>query len=416
MKKILLKSIFVLCMMGALVGCTKNIDTKVSENLMAEIEKTEVDTKDKLNEENNKKIRVFSLEVFKKSLDTEGKNTMVSPVSVMYALAMTYNGADGETLQEFVDTLGLSMEDINGYAKAYKDALKVGENEINLANSIWIKENGGFTPNQDFLQINKNYYDAEIFKSPFDQKTVEDMNMWVDKNTQGRIKKIIEEIPENPIMYLLNAVAFKGKWETPYNPDETYEDNFKLEDSTEIKKEFMFEKLEQYIEGENEKGFIKDYKDGDYFFVALLPNEGTSIQDYILSLNGEKISSLIQGVKNEEVETLLPKFKSEYSLSLVNPLNNMGIKTGFSEENADFSKAGESAENIFISDVFHKTFIDLNEEGTEAAAVTGVTLGTESVAEEVNSVYLDRPFVYMIVDKTNKIPLFIGAFTGLEQE
>lgn len=416
MKKILLKSIFVLCMMGALVGCTKNIDTKVSENLMAEIEKTEVDTKDKLNEENNKKIRAFSLEVFKKSLDTEGKNTMVSPVSVMYALAMTYNGADGETLQEFVDTLGLSMEDINGYAKAYKDALKVGENEINLANSIWIKENGGFTPNQDFLQINKNYYDAEIFKSPFDQKTVEDMNMWVDKNTQGMIKKIIEEIPENPIMYLLNAVAFKGKWETPYNPDETYEDNFKLEDSTEIKKEFMFEKLEQYIEGENEKGFIKDYKDGDYFFVALLPNEGTSIQDYILSLNGEKISSLIQGVKNEEVETLLPKFKSEYSLSLVNPLNNMGIKTGFSEENADFSKAGESAENIFISDVFHKTFIDLNEEGTEAAAVTGVTLGTVSVAEEVNSVYLDRPFVYMIVDKTNKIPLFIGAFTGLEQK
>lgn len=358
----------------------------------------------------------YAIELFKRSNSVDG-NTLVSPVSVMLALGMTANGADGETLKAFEEVLGkgMSIDEINAYYKSYVDSLpNTEESKLTIANSIWIKNLTDLDVSSDFLRTNKNYYNSHIYKTDFNKETVDDINKWVSDNTDGMIEIIINEIPSETLMMLINAIAFDAEWVDVYEEDQVRDTDFTKADGSIQSVEGMYGSENVYIEDEDTTGFIKEYKNG-YSFVALLPDEGISIEDYVADMTGEKYRALMDNKQSVLTHTMIPKFKYEYSVEMDEILKDMGIKDAFSSKAADFSNmAGYEGGNIYIGKVLHKTFIEMGEKGTRAAAVTAVMMdcGT-AMPEEYKEVYLDRPFVYMIVDNETNTPIFIGTVTEI---
>lgn len=409
-----MKKILILILVGLLImtGCGVNNSASISEatDIMKDVSRKDVDTSDKLTKENNIKVTDFGVDILKNSFG-EDDNTLISPISVIYALGMTANGADGNTLSEMEDTFGLSVDELNGYLNAYLKTLASSEGaKFNIANSIWIREDENLKPSEDFLQKNKDYLDAKIYEAKFNIDTAKEINNWVSDNTSGLIDSIIDEISDDAMMYLINALALTAEWESPYSEDQVIEDDFTKIYNEKEKTEFMFSKLNSYIEGENETGFLKYYKDRKYAFAALLPNEDININDYVKSLNGEKVNSLLSEVEDKETLTTIPKFESEFSYILNDSLKSMGIKKAFSPEESEFSKMGA---DLFISSIIHKTYISVHELGTEAGAVTAVIMEATSMPmEEPKEVFLNRPFVYMIIDTENNVPLFLGTYNG----
>ncbi len=367
--------------------------------------------------ENNADATNFAVELFKQSFDGES-NTLISPLSVMSALAMTAGGAENNTLAEFEAVLGMPREELNAYMKAYVDSLPSDEKyKLHLANSIWFTDDEGFTVNESFLQNNADGYGADIYKAPFDNSTVNDINNWVNKNTDGMIPEVIDRIPSDTVMYLVNALAFDAEWSDIYEEYQVREGEFTNLDGTKSEVEFMISGEGTYISDENATGFIKYYNGGKYAFAAFLPNEGISVNDYIASLTGERVASMLNNSVGCSVTAKLPKFEYDYSTEMSGVLKAMGMTDAFDFDAADFSGIGTSENgNIFISNVIHKTHISVAEKGTKAGAVTVVEMRAEGAAiavEPPKEVFLDRPFVYMIIDTENNVPFFIGAVTNL---
>ncbi len=353
----------------------------------------------------------FAVRLFQKALDAN-ENTMISPVSVLYALAMTANGAKGDTLAEMEAVLGTSISDLNAYLKAYMDALPNGDKyKLSIANSIWLTNDERFTAKPNFLQTNADYYGAGIFQVPFNDATCRDINNWVKKNTDGMIKEILDEISPYAVMYLVNAMAFDAEWKDIYKDTQVCDGVFTTEDGDEQKVEMMHSEERYYLEDENATGFIKHYADSKYAFVALLPKEGMSVAEYIQTLTGEGIASMLANPRQTSVQATMPKFESEYSVEMSEILKAMGMQDAFDSQTADFTGLGTStAGNIFISRVLHKTYIAVDERGTKAGAATVVEMADgAAMIEEVREVVLDRPFVYMIIDCEANLPLFIGT-------
>jgi serine protease inhibitor len=353
----------------------------------------------------------FSIDLFKKSY-TKGKNSLVSPASVYLALGMTANGTGGNTLKEFEAVLGkgMNMKELNAYYSTLMGKFMNSEiDKVNIANSIWYRNDNNLKIKGEFLQTNADYYKASAYKADFNSKqTVEDINNWVKANTGGQIDKIVDNIKERTVMYLINAVNFDAQWEKPYEKESVRKDNFELQDGSKKSADLMYSKEYGYIKDDNAQGFMKRYKDGKYSFVALLPNEGVSIDSYVASLSGSKFISLLNDKTKEEVVTALPMFKSEYSIELVEPLKQLGLKECFNSGKADFSKMVNGTENNpYVSEVLHKTFISVDTKGTKAGAATKVT--TQAASAPMKSIILNRPFVYAIVDNETNLPLFIGT-------
>ena len=358
----------------------------------------------------------FSVRLFQACL-TEGKNTLVSPLSVLYALAMTANGAQGETLAQMETVLGLPLEELNACLYAYRQTLSEREDsQLNIANSIWLKEDGSLQVKEDFLSANAAWYDAGVYQAPFDKSTVQDINAWVEDHTGGLIQDILDDIPESAVLYLINALVFDAQWQSIYYDYQVQEGTFTKEDGTQQETEFMYSNEYAYLEDDSATGVMKDYAGGTYAFVALLPKEGVSLADYASSLTGETVQNLLETVQNVKVDTAIPKFRSEYTGELSEMLQGMGITNAFDPDLADFSALGETANGpLYISRVLHKTFLAVDERGTQAGAAT-IVEATEGAAapEEGKTVYLDRPFLYMIVDREAGLPVFLGTAMDLD--
>lgn len=352
------------------------------------------------------------------SLREDNKNILISPLSVALALAMTANGASNDTLKEFEELFGLSIEEINAGFKAYVNNLPSSEDsKLHIANSIWFRENG-ISLYDDFIKKNKENFSAEILQRAFDKSTVDEINAWVDENTDGMIDNLIDDIDISVMMYLINALVFDAKWEDQYSDYQVYEDEFTSFDGNIKKVNMMSSQEDLYINDGNAQGFIKRYRDG-YSFVALLPNEGISVYDYIAGLDSRQLYGLISDPQYRPVNAELPQFKYEYSLDMADILKAMGLDRTFVGQEADFSKMGVVASNerLAVSRVLHKTVIELTQAGTKAAAVTAVEIVRESavipIIEPIN-VVLDRPFVYMIIDNNTNLPIFTGVVTDIE--
>ncbi len=379
-------------------------------DLMTGLTSEQIDVLDDMTDGNTAYMN-FALELFKKSYENDSSNTLISPLSAIYALGLVANGADSETLIQMENAFGISVNDLNNYLYSY--AMKLRRNDsLSIANSIWFANDNRIVVDPDFLQKNADYYNAAAYKADFkNPETVNEINKWVSDNTKGMIPTIINQIPENAVMYLINALAFEDEWYKQYNKFNVRNGEFTLENGDKKDVEFMYSEEGTFLQDDNATGFIKHYK-GKYAFVALLPNEGISVNDYISRLTGEKIQSILKNKSYKTVYASLPKFETKFEFSLVDILQSMGITDAFNPNIADFSKIGD-AYHLHISDAFQKTYISVGELGTKAGAVTVIEMAPESAPDpmEIEYVYLNRPFVYMLIDTETNTPFFIGAYT-----
>ena len=386
---------------SALMGCTKTYATDFMDGV-----KAGTPTEVQVQEKTWTGMRDFSVKLLQSTCEEE-ENTLVSPMSVLSALAMTANGARGETRSQMENTLGGTVEQLNG---ALTGLGQEEDSPLYLANSIWFAEGGRITPNPDFLQINADYYRAGVFEAPFDQTTVTDINRWVKEHTHGMVEEILKKIPRDTVMYLINALAFEAEWENPYQKDDVWQQAF-TNQAGEVQQVSMMHSEETfYLRDDQAQGFMKYYQGGRYAFVALLPDKGNSVLDYVEGLDGQQLKALLDNPTSVPVMTTMPKFESEMEVDLREVLKEMGMDLPFDSAQADFTGLGTSPEgNLYINQVFHKAYLEVEEKGTRGGAATAVEMNTEAAPEEQMVVTLDRPFVYMVVDTSSMLPVFMGT-------
>jgi serine protease inhibitor len=275
-KRLIAVSLSLLLLLVSIIGLAScAISYPEAESLMDSIKAQEQETKE-IEDDFIKNTYEFSTDLFKRSIDME-ENSLVSPLSVLLALAMTANGADTLTLEQMEDVLGMgtAIEDLNSYLYSYVKGLPSSDKaKLSIANSIWFRDDEGrLTIEEDFLQTNANFYGADIFKAAFDGQTVKDINKWVEDKTDGMIDQILEDIGSDHIMYLLNAIAFDAEWSVVYNKDQIISSEFQAISGEKQAVDLMNSEEDWYIDDGKATGFIKPYHGGHYSFVALLPNE-----------------------------------------------------------------------------------------------------------------------------------------------
>ena len=367
-------------------------------------------------------LNAFSTQLFKQCDDFSPEtNTLVSPISVYMALSMVMNGANGDTLTEMEHLLAgsrNSADNINSYALNYLNS--ANNNILSIANSMFIMKRDDITINDKFKNKLTQTYGAELFSEVYSEKTVDHINSWVNDKTHKMIPKILDpdSINESTVSVLLNAVAFEGEWTEEYTKDNVTTEDFMNLNGTSTTADYLNSTESIYIENDDAAGFIKPYKtdkNGDYSFIAILPNEDIDIANYISSLTADTIDSLVNDQTYTDVLVKIPKFTFDSTYSLKNMLSDMGMPSAFYD--ADFSGITTSTD-IVIGDVIHKTHIELDEKGTKAAAATAVTMFDNAAAfspEEPKEVFLTRPFVFMIYDNTYSCPIFIGKLCTMDQ-
>jgi serpin B len=357
----------------------------------------------------------FGLEVFQNiRKNSEEENIMISPLSISVAFAMAYNGADSDTKTEMENALklnGLTTEQINEAYKMLIKGLQSLDNDVvfEIANAIFYAE--GFSVKPDFLNINKNIYDAEVEKLNFNSaSSVQHINNWVANKTHDKIKQIINQLSPLDRMVLVNAIYFNGIWTNKFDENGTHELGFSKKDGTNIEVPMM-KKEEQLEYSENSlfSSIKMPYGNGQYNMVVFLPDYEKSTQDVIRELSSENWKEWMNNYEiNNQVVVTMPRFKFAFETKLNKVLVEMGMEKAFQPNVADFSKMSE--EDLFISSALHKSFIDVNENGTEAAAVTAITISTTSIGVEPPKTYftVNRPFIFAITEKDSNAILFIG--------
>lgn len=352
----------------------------------------------------------FGLKLFREIMKTEtDKNAFISPLSVSMALGMTLNGADGETKEAMEETLelaGLTTEEIN---QSYKSLIELLTNldpqvVFDIANSIWYRL--GMTFEQEFIDRNETYFNALVraldFNSP---DAVDTINGWVEENTNGKIDKIIQQIDPMAVMFLINAIYFKGTWTTQFDEEDTRDDWFNLPDGTQVPCKMMSQEAEfAYFSNELFQAIDLPYGDGLFSMTVLLPHGKVDIDSLIAAVDQQTWDGWMGGFSTAELTLYFPKFELEYELKLNDALSALGMETAFDPYSADFTRMYAHG-GLFISEVKHKTYVKVDEEGTEAAAVTSVEFEAVSLPPMMR---VDRPFIFAIRENHSGTILFIG--------
>jgi len=356
----------------------------------------------------------FALKLFREVGEEEGdKNVFVSPLSVAMALGMTYNGAAGSTqeaMRQALELEGMSLEEVN---QSYRDLIDLLQNldprvEFILANSIWYRNT--LTFERTFIDLNQQYFDAEVSALDFsDPAASQTINAWVQDKTQGKIDKIVpDQIPWDVIMYLINAIYFKGDWTYQFDKSRTTLAPFTLADGAQTTVEMMSHGTEVPVSMASGDGFrVLDLPYGGqaYSMTVILPNTPGEIAEVVDRLSQGDLTSSIAALHETEIHVSLPKFTLEYEITLNEVLKSLGMGIAFSADSADFSNMYTGPGNAYITNVKHKTFVAVNEEGTEAAAATSVEIGLTSAPPVF---VVDRPFVFVIRERLSGTILFMG--------
>lgn len=361
-------------------------------------------------------VRLFQESLTQKQEKDPAKNVLISPASVLFALSMTANGANGQTLTQMEEVLGASVPALNTYLHEYRTSLPEGDGyKLSIANSIWFRDDERFTVNADFLALNEAWYNAGIYKAPFDSSTVKAVNDWVSAATDKMIPEILDEIPSDAVMYLINGLAFDAEWDTVYKKNEVRKADFTGENGSKYRTDLMYSTEYGYLQDDLAQGFLKYYKDNQYAFAALLPNEGVSVADYVASLDGKALHEMLSNPVQVPVAAAIPRFETDYDTEMSGLFTALGMTDAFNFYAADLSGIGSStAGNLFINRILHKTYIAVDERGTRAGAVTSVEIYDDCALLFEREVYLNRPFVYMIIDCEENIPVFIGTMMSVK--
>lgn len=354
----------------------------------------------------------------------ENRNALVSPYSVLSALSMTANGAKGNTLTQMESVLGGKIGMLNDTIKLFNEEVKRHDG-VSLANSVWFNNNANLSISKNFKDTVKNNYGAELFSEDFNRGTLEKINKWIEISTDGIIKDMLKDIPADAVAYLINTVLFDAEWEKPYQQFQVMPNmDFTAEDGS-VKKVDMLQSSEDmstYFRIGKVQGFCKSYKNGCRF-VGILPDEGVSVEQALDSFTAHQLCDGLGfrfvefGEPYPILKVWLPKFEIENQFKLSDTLKKMGMPLAFSPSGADFSgMASSPAGNIYISEVYHNTFISLGEKGTKAGAATYVEMKAEGEmkpATQIIELKFDRPFIYAICAYDNT-PLFMGVVNDIQ--
>jgi serpin B len=359
--------------------------------------------------------QAFGFELFREVYTlSEKENIMISPLSVSYALGMTYNGAAGTTFEAFNDVLhfgDLTTQEVN---ESYKDLMDQlvhldEQVEFSLANSIWYRL--GFSVLSEFIKTNKDYFDAGVEEIDFnDPQTVEVINQWIEDKTNGKIKDMLDFIPTEAVMYLINAIYFNATWKYEFEKGDTYEGDFNLANGTRCKVDYMRVTGNfSYTSNEDFTAVELPYGDSTFSMVVMVPSGEQEVSDLVTKLDDVHWVSWFDNSSLRGVRIDLPKFKYDFKELLNTPLINLGLGVAFSESAADFTRINPAGD-LFISRVIHQTFIDVQEEGTEAAAATIVEISFNSIEGGGSPIYFraDKPFLYLIKENSTGAIVFIG--------
>ena len=355
----------------------------------------------------------FSFDIFKlvmqENSDTE--NIMISPLSISYALSMTLNGANAATRDSMMKALryyNINIDDVNNSYKDLTDKLMDIDERVlmEIANSVWIEER--LRVKQAFIDDLMEYFEAEAYDfSVGDPDIVDIINKWIEDHTHGKIKEMISELPADIAMLLINAIYFNGKWKYEFDEENTTEMPFYPESGSQVDVPMMNQELT--VRADAMDNFIileLPYGQGNYVMDIILPDDGYTTSDIIPLLNQEDWDSWIEGMHDTEIDLYMPRFKYEFKTELKDVLTAMGMGIAFTPFEADFSNISE--QDLFISKVLHQSFIETNEEGTEAAAATVVMIELTSVPSGPVEVRLDKPFIYVIRETSTNTIAFIG--------
>lgn len=360
---------------------------------------------------------IFS-NVFNEEAIDEDNNFMISPFSLSMALAMTWNGAGGTTKEAMQHTLKLgdySDDEVNGYYKKLKEALLKTDptTKLSIANSIWTNQLVPIKP--AFIKTNQDFFDATIESVNFgDPLTVGLINKWASDNTNNLVKKVLDKTDPQDLMYLLNAIYFKGIWSSKFDPKNTTSQDFTYENGVTKKVDMMHLTADfRYSEDELMQIVELPYGNKAFSMLVLLPKNGKQLKDLNAALTTQDYwKTLIAGFSKAEVFLTLPKFKTEYSKKLNDALTNMGMGVAFTD-GADFS--GMSDAPAKISFVKQDTYISTDEVGTEAAAVTTVGVVFTSIGISDKVVFnANHPFIYIIRENSTGAILFMGTVKNFE--
>jgi len=328
------------------------------------------------------------------------------------ALAMTWNGAAGTTEQAMRNTLefgDMSSQEINESFRSLIQLLTSLDPEVQfqIANSIWYRL--GFDVEKNFIDINRTYFNAEVRSLDFSLPSAVDViNSWVNENTNGKIKEIIKKIDPEIVMFLINAIYFKGTWTYQFDKDETRDDWFTKPDSSQVSCKLMRQENDfQYFETDDFQAVDLPYGKGRFSMTVILPKPDKSVDSLIAVMNSENWAEWTGSFKKEHGTLLLPRFKLEYEIKLNDVLKALGMEIAFEPGIADFTNINKEG-GLYISEVRHKTFVKVDEEGTDAAAVTVVEIGRTSVGPHGFYMKVNRPFLFVIRENSSNTILFMG--------
>ena len=357
----------------------------------------------------------FGLKLFREINAIQGdSNIFISPLSISMALGMTLNGADGGTQEAMEQTLalsGLTSEEINESYRHLIDLLTGLDPlvQFDIANSIWYKYPDFPEPEPDFLQRCQQYFDALVTGLDFSlPEAAPTINAWVEENTNGKIEEIVDDpIDPSICMFLINAIYFKGSWVYQFDENQTQDEPFYLLGGSTTTCPLMSQKtIHSYLLNDDFMAVDLPYGDGSYSMTLFTPRQSLDPDDLIARMNPENVATWLGQMTADSIDVFIPRFKLEYKRELKRDLTALGMGIAFSPGQADFTKMYQDVP-VWISKVKHKTFLEVNEEGTEAAAVTSVEMEYSGIPE-IPVFRADRPFVFMIRENRSGTILFIG--------
>lgn len=371
---------------------------------------------EKLVKGNNK----FALDLYENLASDSDKNVFFSPWSISAALSMTYEGARGETADQMASILHLPGNDTvrrSSFARIHNLLNVNREYKLKEANALWTHKDYEFL--ESYLNVNKDYYGAKVENLDFVNnkgEAVDTINQWVKEKTEGKIEKLIKESMVNSMtrMVLTNAIYFKGAWQIQFDEEKTTQEEFKVSSDKKVKVQMMQltgEKAEfNFTENKNLKALELPYKGKDLSMILFLPKKDFGLSDLEEEFSVQKLSQIESEMNKEEVDVYLPRFEFKTKYPLKEKLQRMGMKLPFNPKKADFSGM-DGTNKLFIQFVRHKAYVKVNEEGTEAAAATGVVVGATS-AGPMTVFRADHPFLFMIKDRRTGSILFMGRMSN----
>src|SRR5262245_629962 len=408
----------------ALIGCSSVTESSVANSnrssnanatMTEAVDKTVNGTVDERLVSANTK---FGLKLFAKTTDENaGKNVFISPASVGLALAMAYNGAEAETKEAMARALevqGLSVDDLNQAYGQLRQALESPDSKVrlNIANSLWARKDISFLPT--FIQRNQQYFNAEVTALDFNDPTAAStINSWVSGKTNGKIDKIVgSNIDPQTVLFLINAIYFKGTWTNEFDKGKTKEEPFTTGAGSQKRHPMMHQSGKyNYYENGSFQAVSLPYGAGRVSMYIFLPAEGTKLDQFRTSITAANWDLWMKQFTMTKGEIAVPRFRVEFETGLNNALKALGMGVAFDPDRANFKAMVQGSVNAFISQVKHKTFAEVNEEGTEAAAATSVEMAVTSVMRPPKTfqMIVDRPFVCAIRDNKTGTVLFLGS-------